>query len=412
MSREYDLVVFGATGFTGSLVCEYIAQLKDRDLRWAMVGRNNKKLQEVKARLVSYDAECEHRLNLLTADSGDREALDQVVRKTRVVISTVGPFTKYGTPLIDACVENKTHYVDITGEFNWVKSIIDKYQDKARQDGTMIVPSCGFDSIPSDLGTFMQHIRKKHGLSVASVKASVIEANGGVSGGTCQSLVEAMSDSSTTMAQTLDPYLLAPVRGTDKQPSVVMRKDKDFGQRWQAFWVMAPTNEKVVRRSWALLTQRGQGYGQLFRYKETLSLPFLPAFALTAVMVFFGPLFALMLRVGFLRRVIQKVLPGSGQGPSREARENGSYELQFYATAETEPYDHPVRVHGIVKGFKDPGYGDTCRMLAESALCIVKSHDALPGKEGGILTPATAFGDVLLDRLRADGKMVFEARDL
>ncbi|EPB81743.1 hypothetical protein HMPREF1544_11529 [Mucor circinelloides 1006PhL] len=411
--RKYDLVVFGATGFTGALTCEYLAEIQDKDLSWALAGRNLAKLEKVRERLTELDSSLKD-IDLLIADSSQPDSLDQVLSQTRVVISTVGPFTKYGTPLVEACIRQKTHYVDTTGEYPWIKKIIDTLDDKAKESKVIIVPTCGFDSVPSDLGVYMlsEYVHNKHNLDLASVKMSVTKIVGAASGGTIQSSVGVMTDPSITPQQQMDPYLLATRRGVDKPALPTMKRDYDFGNKWQAFFVMSAINEKVVRRSWSIWADRGKSYGNLFSYKESTSASFLKAFLLTSFLYTVFPIFSMLLKVPFLREKITKALPGSGEGPSTEAIAKGCFDIELVGTAESEPYDEPVRVRGIVKGFRDPGYGDTCRMVAESALCIVKSLKDLPGKEGGILTPATAFGHVLLDRLRHNNGMVFEVKDI
>lgn len=331
------------------------------------------------------------------------------------MLSTVGPFTKYGTPLVEACIRQKTHYVDTTGEYTWIKQIIDTYHDQAKQSNVMIVPTCGFDCVPSDMGVYMlsKHVHDKHNLDLAQVKMSVTEAKGGVSGGTINSMVTVMADKSLSAKEQMDPYILATRRGIDKPALPVMKKDHDFGNnRWQAFYFMSAVNIKVVQRSWSIWTERGSGYGPLFSYNESMSFGFLSALLMTSALYTLTPIFALLIRVPFIAEKILSILPSPGEGPSEEARAKGHFTLEFIGTTESEPYDEPVRVKGTVKGFRDPGYGDTCRMVAESALCIVKSLNELPGKEGGILTPATAFGQVLIDRLTHNGGMVFEVHDL
>ncbi|KAI9476400.1 MAG: saccharopine dehydrogenase [Benjaminiella poitrasii] len=413
-SRKYDLVVFGASGFTGALTSEYIAELKDDTLSWAIAGRNLGKLEKVRDRLAELDSSLKD-IDLLIADSSQPESLDKVLSQTRVVISTVGPFLKYGTPLIEACVRQGTHYVDITGEYTWAKSIIDKFDAEAKEKQVLIVPFCGFDSVPSDLGVFMisEYIHEKYQLDVSQVKMSLMHVVGGYSGGTIQSLLGMLTDSALSAEAKADPYLLATRRGIEK-PSIfpTCRRDHDFGNKWQSFFLMSPVNERVVRRSWSIWADRDKSYGSLFSYHESMSLDFLPAIIMTSLLYTIFPLTALLLNIPILSDKVKALFPGSGNGPDAESRSKGNFEIQFVATAENEPYDDPVRVRGIVKGFRDPGYGDTCRMVTESALCIVKSLKDLPGKQGGILTPASAFGHVLLDRLRHNDGMVFEVQDM
>ncbi|KAI8371660.1 saccharopine dehydrogenase [Radiomyces spectabilis] len=411
--RKYDIIVFGATGFTGELTCEYLVEINDKELRWAIAGRSRAKLQKTRERLAAIDESCQS-LDLLIADSGDLESLENAVRQARVVISTVGPFMKYGTLLVEACVRQKTHYVDITGEYPWVSQMIDRFHGEAVKNNVMIVPCCGFDSVPSDMGTFMvcDYMQSRHNLSTADVKMSLTNIVGGFSGGTIQSAVGMLADKSLSASKSTDPYLLSPIRGPDQKKLPWMNRDPDFGRRWQGCFLMSVVNEKVVRRSWGLYTERGHSYGQAFKYRETWTLSFIPALIMTMAMLTVAPLAAVALKIPAIASLASRLLPGSGAGPDREQRMKGRFEMQFVATAETEPYDEPVRVRGVVKGFRDPGYGDTCLMVAESALCIVKSLDELPGKEGGILTPASAFGHTLLNRLRANNRMVFEVKDM
>ncbi|KAI8332624.1 saccharopine dehydrogenase [Chlamydoabsidia padenii] len=412
-SRKYDLVVYGASGFTGELTCEYIIEQKDKDLKWALAGRSLAKLEKVKERLVKIDESIKD-IDLIVADSSNPESLDAFLCDTKVVISTVGPFIHHGTPLVEACLRQKTHYVDITGEYNWIKILIDKYHEQAQNDGVMIVPACGFDSVPSDLGTFMvtDYLRRQHNLDTADVKLSLVKVQGRPSGGTIQTLVQSLGDKSLSSTANFDPYLLATQKGQDKPYIPWISKDYDFGGKWQSFFIMSVVNEKVVRRSWSLYADRGQTYGKLFKYRESMTMPFIPAFFLTSILLTMMPVVSVLFKFAPIRRLAEKLLPSGGTGPDREQRAKGHFEFQLVATGETEPYDPTVRVRGIVKGFRDPGYGDTCRMVAESALSIVKNHDSLPGKQGGILTPASAFGQVLIDRLTHEGGMVFEVSDI
>ncbi|KAF7726911.1 hypothetical protein EC973_008206 [Apophysomyces ossiformis] len=406
-------LVFGASGFTGTLTCEYLMEIGDKSLKWAIAGRSLNKLEKVKESLVNID-ESARNVDILIADSNDTQSLDAVVGNTDVIISTVGPFIKYGTPLVESCIRQRTHYVDITGEYVWIKQIIDRFHEEAKQNHVMIVPACGFDSVPSDLGTFMvaDYVKSKYQLDLADVKLSLTDVRGGISGGTIHSAIEAIAGRSISVKASLDPYLLASQRGIDKRSLPLMYRDYDFGRKWQAFFVMSIVNEKVVRRSWSLATERGQGYGGLFRYKETMSMSFIPAFVFTAALLTVVPLASLLLKIPVFYRLAQRCLPAPGSGPTREQRAKGRFEMQIVADTDAEPYDQQVRVRGIVKGFRDPGYGDTCRMVVESALSIVKSFGSLPGKDGGVLTPATAFGNVLLERLRKNDGMIFEVQEI
>ncbi|KAI9269393.1 saccharopine dehydrogenase [Sporodiniella umbellata] len=407
--RKYDIIVFGATGFTGALTAEYIAGLSDKSLKWALAGRSISKLENVRDSLVEIDSSLKS-LDLLIANSDNLESLDKLLAQTRVVISTVGPFMKYGTPLVEACIRQKTHYVDITGEHPWMKQIIDNFDDKAKQGNVLIVPGCGFDSVPSDLGVFVlnEHMQKQN-LHLSDVKCSVVDMRGTVSGGTIQSFLGAATSGGTA---TLDPYLLATRRGVDKGGLPCLKKDHDFNGYWQGFFGMSPVNEKVVRRSWSIWADRGKTYGNTFSYKEYQSFGFITGVGYTFLLYTALPLVILLSGLPVIGKGFMSLLPGSGYGPTREQLKKGGYEFQFVGTSESEPYDNPIRARATVIGYRDPGYSDTCRMLTESALCIVKSLDSLPGKDGGILTPATAFGNVLVDRLRADGGMLLKAENM
>ncbi|KAL0078582.1 saccharopine dehydrogenase [Phycomyces blakesleeanus] len=412
-SRPYDIVVFGATGFTGTYTAEYLLGIGDKTIRWALGGRSLAKLEKVKERLIKLD-ESAKALDLLIADTDDPLSLDTLLSKTRVIINLVGPFTKYGTPVVEACLRQKTHYVDITGEYTWIRQIIKRFHEKAEAENIMIVPTCGFDSVPSDLGTFMvvEHLRKQHGLATESVKMSVVDIFGGLAAGTIHSGLTVMSDRSITGPQSVDPYLLSSSRGQAKPSLPWPHRDRDFHGLWQTFFIMSVVNEKIVMRSWDIQHKRGKDYGRLFTYHETQSMPFIQAMLFSVAFFVLLPLISLLTKSQFCLEKIQQMLPDSGTGPTPEERAKGYSSIEFLATAETQPYEDPVQVRGIVKGFGDPGYSDTCRMVSESALCIIKSLDTLPGKQGGILTPATAFGNVLLDRLRINNGMLFEVKEV
>ncbi|KAL9538691.1 hypothetical protein MBANPS3_010743 [Mucor bainieri] len=286
----------------------------------------------------------------------------------------------------------------------------------------MIVNSCGFDSVPSDLGVFMlsKYVKEKHPMSeLANVKMSVTRVVGAYSGGTMQSLVLAFTDASLTNEQRSDPYLLATRRGIDKSTLLMLKRDPDFNNLWQSYFVMSGVNEKIVRRSWSIWTDRGQGYGHAFTYKESMSFDFLTALIMTSIFYTLG----LLIKVPFLCERVKRMLPDSG-GPDAASRAKGMYNMEFVGTLcernnnEQDGIDQQPnkqqRIRGIVQGFRDPGYGDTCRIVIEAALCIVQSTSTaeLPGAEGGVLTPSTAFGDALIQRLTQDKKMVFEVKDI
>ncbi|RUS21077.1 saccharopine dehydrogenase [Endogone sp. FLAS-F59071] len=429
----FRAVLFGATGFTGALAAEHLARTAPNGLKWALAGRTQKKLDDVKQGLLRINdslkvqvpplspcdctmvsltlSSCIQDLPTLIADSNDLESLDAITRETRVVVSTIGPFVKYGTPLVDSCVRNKTHYLDITGEIQWVNQIIKKYHDTAVADGTILVPCCAFDSVPSDLGAFMvvDYIHQKFERATEDVKFSLTRMTSKApSGGTIASMLEFLATSSDPNELT-DPYLVSPVRGVDKFAMPTMYYDRDFGG-WQASFLMSAVNERIVRRSFGLKAASGESYGKLFKYHESMTASFFVSVAITIGFIIGAPILVFLLKIPFLRNAIQKMVTQPGTGPSREELDRGSFEVTLVANADTEPYEDHIRVIGKVKGFHDPGYVLGSMMVVEGALAILYDKDHIPGK-GGILTPATALGYPYMDRLKKHG-MVFEVQRL
>lgn len=404
--REFDLVIWGATGFTGQLVVEYLVGRYGvgGELNWAIAGRNHDKLERVRSEHVG--PADRDKLAILLADSTDPDSLADLVHRTRVLCTTVGPYARYGTPLVAACAEAGTDYCDLTGEVQWMAQVIPTYQETARTSGARIVHTCGFDSIPSDLGTWylQQAMLDTHGVPAAHVKARVGRTRGAASGGTIASmfnmLEEAKRDPSIrkTMA---NPYALYPedIRpGQDKGDQSTPRYDPDFRQ-WTSPFIMAAVNTRVVRRSNALL---GFPWGETFRYDEAqLSGSRLSAtrnsLAAGAGMV--------ALAIGPTRKLAQRLLPAPGEGPSRKQREAGFYEIFFHGI---HPTDRSKDMRAKVTGDMDPGYGSTAKMLGEAAVCL--ALDELP-VEGGFWTPASALDGQLLDRLTANAGLTFEIID-
>lgn len=407
--RELDVVLFGATGFTGKLVAEYLAHHYGKsDLRWAIAGRSLDKLMAVRDELAGI-APSLRDLPLVIADSRDRRALDDVARRTRVVCSTVGPYALHGSELVAACVANGTDYCDLTGEPQWIRRMIDAHAESARASGARIVHCCGFDSIPSDLGTFLvqQHALEHFGAPCKQVKVFVTKLRGGASGGTIASMLGVMQEATRdpeVRKVLADPYGLNPEgerSGPDGKDPTSVRRDPDL-PGWTGPFVMAAINTRVVRRTNALL---GYRYGRDFRYLEVSAFPndargFVRATAQTAGM---GAFMAAAL-VGPVRSLLaKKVLPKSGQGPSAEQRRRGGFEMCVVGKGSAA---QPFTVSARVVGHSDPGYGETSIMLAESALCLARdgvNRDC----PSGILTPASAMGTKLLARLRRAG-MIFE----
>ncbi|MDB4942694.1 MAG: hypothetical protein JWP97_2228 [Labilithrix sp.] len=406
MSREFDIVLFGATGFTGKLVADYLATRVEKPRRWAIAGRSREKLEAVKRDLVARDARLDD-LEVLVADGHDEASLDALVPRAAVVCTTVGPFAANGKKLASACARHGTHYCDITGEVPFVRSSIDENHAVAVERKARIVHCCGFDSIPSDLGVHMlwDHAKKQGG-SLTWTKGFIGEMSGTASGGTAATVLamaeEAVRDPKVRRLlgtpHALDPEL-PRTRNTDpfEQDVHGVAFDADI-DRWTAPFVMAAINTRIVRRSNALV-----GYGDGFRYREAMSLPrgpkgFLAAAAVSAGTVGFMLSAALPPTRGLLQRF---VLPKPGEGPSKEQRDRGHFTFRLVAEGTGEG-GRSMRALATVRGTSDPGYGETAKMLGESALCLAED-DALLEPRYGVLTPASAMGMRLVDRLRRAG---------
>ncbi len=406
-SRPYDIVLFGATGFTGKLVAEYFAEhYRDSDVRIALAGRNSSKLEGVRDDLKNRFGISDW--PILIADSFDRASLDRVAHDASVVCTTVGPYAKYGAGLVAACVEHGTDYCDLTGETPFIREMLE-HHDRARETGARIVHCCGFDSIPSDIGTWMMHreMRAQHDATLRQVKFFAGESKGGFSGGTVASMMliaERVRKEPALRKILGHPYALNPAgerSGPDKNDAMGVKLDRDLGM-WTGPFVMAAINTRVVRRSNALM---GYPYGRDFRYSERMSFGKGPRGMAMASMVA-GGLTGFLAAAAFdpTRKILKKRLPDPGEGPSKEDRDNGFFVVRLIAKGQTDD-GREVELRGRVEGKKDPGYGETAKMLGESALCLALDPS---DREGGILTPASAMGDALLERLRA-ADMVFRA---
>jgi short subunit dehydrogenase-like uncharacterized protein len=412
MSKLYDIVLWGATGYTGQLVAEYLALTTDNSVRWAIAGRNQEKLEKLRESLTAVSSSLAA-LPILIGDSQDRASLDAIVAQTRVVCSTVGPYALFGTPLVAACVAQGVSYCDLTGETLWMRQNIDTFQTQAEETGARIVHCCGYDSIPSDLGTLVlqEHAQAIYGRYCAEVQCISWATSGGFSGGTIASLlnmVDLAKEDKTLAKRLANPYNLVPEREPDwsQTDQDGARYDEEL-QVWTGPFMMASINSRVVRRSNAL---QGWPYGENFRYNESMRMP--NRIAATT----FGAGYKLgmgALMVPPLRDLLEeKVLPSPGEGPSAESRENGFFRFKLVGKlrpsnpVEGESVKTPpepvegVTLIGEVGDNLDPGYGSTAKMLGESALCL--AFDDLP-QRGGILTPATAMGLTLVDRLRSAG---------
>ncbi len=407
-ARTHDLVLFGATGFTGKLVAEYLAKHAPPKLRWAIAGRSKEKLEVVRNELVAVNSELAG-LPIVIADGLDEASLDALVPQANVVCTTVGPYAQYGTKLAAACAKFGTHYCDITGETPFIRASIDGNHARAQEMRARIVHCCGFDSIPFDLGVHMLwHRASEKGVKLSWVKGFAGEMKGTFSGGTVASMigvVEAAKKDPSARRILGNPYALDPdpkKGGPDGPDQRSVKFDDDIG-RWTGPFLMAAVNTRVVRRSNALLDG---AYGPSFRYAEAQTFPnMLSASMMTAGL----GAFAAGLMLPPMRKLLQKtVLPKPGEGPSREARENGFFKVRFVGETEPDADAKRFRLRGLVEGTNDPGYGETAKMLAESAMCLALDQAALDARFG-VLTPATAMGMVLIERLRRAG-MTFDVQ--
>ncbi|MEL6687143.1 MAG: saccharopine dehydrogenase NADP-binding domain-containing protein [Pseudomonadota bacterium] len=383
--REYELIVFGSTGYTGRLVAEYLQREYGDGVNWAMAGRSQDKLEAVRAEMGLPES-----VDLVVANSSDPESLKALAASTQAVVTTVGPYQLYGEPLVKACVEAGTDYVDLSGEPAWMRDMIDQYDAAAKESGARIVHSCGFDSIPFDMGVYLlqREAKAKRGEPFAKVRGRVRKMEGKFSGGTAaslgQTLVRAKKEPHI-LDWLKDPFSLSgdfsgPVQPTGHKPI----EDADLGS-WSAPFIMAAINTKNIHRSNALM---GHAYGEDFVYDE---------------MMFTGP--------GEKGQQVANYIasqdafgdnpPKPGEGPTKEERENGFYDIGFYGG---EGDDTMV---AVVTGDKDPGYGSTSKMIAEAALCLTRDVDRNT-TPGGVYTPAPAMGNALIERLEAHAGLTFK----
>ena len=395
--RDFDLIIWGATGFTGNLVCDYINKnYNERELRWAIAGRNEKKILKLQQKLKIDDS------RTIIADSSDKDSLVKMVKKSKVVCTTVGPYAKYGTNLVEACIEGETNYCDITGETQWIRRIIDRFHTKAKEKNIKIINSCGFDSIPSDMGVFYSQkiMLEKTGKYASTINMRVAGAKGGISGGTYNSLSnvleEALIDKEVRKTLT-NPYGLNPIDkqfGPDKSDLREVIFDA-VSNSWIAPFVMAGINTKIVRRSHALMDFM---YGKNFAYDEATLTGKGIAGQIRGYMSLIPIFLATRKKGSIIKKIVDFILPKSGEGPSKKTRINGYYNLRFYLTLDKMTYVSKVL------GDMDPGYGSTSKMLAESAICL--ALDEIP-ETYGILTPSVALGDSLLKRLEENAGLTF-----
>jgi short subunit dehydrogenase-like uncharacterized protein len=398
--RELDVVVYGASGFVGRLTAEYLAAHTPPGTRIGLAGRSESRLAAVRDELGGAAAAWP----LIVADSADEPALAALAARTSVVATTVGPYRAYGLPLVEACATAGTDYCDLAGEVLFMREAIDRYDAMAAGSGARIVHTCGFDSVPSDLGAFLlaEAARSDGAGELEDTTMVVRSMRGGFSGGTLASMkgqLDEMRTDKSLARVVVDPYALSPDRPAEpdlgrERDLAGVERDDELG--WLGPFVMASINTRVVRRSNAL---QGWAYGRRFRYREVMGFgsgrdaPVKAAAVATGVTALgaglsFGP----------TRQLLDRVLPSPGEGPSEAARDKGSFKIVTRArTSSGATYEARIAAAG------DPGYKATAVMLGEAALCLALDRDQLP-ERAGVLTPATAMGHRLAERLRAAGQ--------
>lgn len=387
-SRDLDIIIYGATGFTGRLVAEYLAHRyrgRDDAPKWAMAGRSLAKLAEVRD-LIGAGEETP----LIVADASDPASLDAMAESTKVVLTTVGPYQLYGAPLVAACVKAGTAYADLCGEPGWMREMIDEHQDAAKASGARITFSCGFDSIPFDLGVlFLQaEAVKRHGKPAPRVKGRVRKMAGGASGGTIASLTETLKAVAKKPSLALllkSSFALTPGFEGPSQPTGLIPEYDAATGTWTAPFVMAPINTKNVHRTNYLL---GHAWGDDLVYDEMMMTTIGDAGKAMAEAIAKANPFG-----------DAKLQPG--EGPSKEERENGFYDVLFVGE-----YPDGTMVRASVQGDRDPGYGSTSKMLAETGIALLENNG-----EGGVWTPGALLGQALIDRLTANAGLTFQIED-
>ena len=384
--REFDVIVYGASGYTGKLVADYIEKEygNNDSLKWALAGRNKDKLLNIRRELNLNSS-----LSILEVDSNDQASLDVMTSSAKCILTTVGPYQLYGSSLVGSCAKNGTDYVDLTGEPGWMYEMINAHKETAEKSGARIVFSCGFDSIPFDLGVYFvqQAVQSKFGKPAQHVRGRVKAMNGEFSGGTIASLGATMAtlkEKPELIKVLANPFSLTegfegPAQLDDSK--VLLDEKLDM---WVAPFVMAPINTKNIHRSNTLLDFQ---YGKDFCYDEMMiggkgEEGKQIADAMTSANHMGGD-----------------NVPQPGEGPSKESREQGNYDVIFFADIDGET------VEARVTGDMDPGYGSTSKMITESAICLVQD---CPNLKGGIYTPAPAMGEKLIKRLTDKAGLTFD----
>jgi len=407
MSKQYDIIVYGASSFVGQILTQYLSQhlTEKSEIKWALAGRNKAKLAQVQASTETKD------IDVIIAEAGDSRSLDAMCRQAKVIISTVGPYALYGEPLIKSCVENGCDYVDLTGEVQWIDRMLGKYEEKAKKSGARIVNCCGFDSIPSDMGAYFlqQQAQQRFGQALAATKMAVKKIRGGASGGTIASVInltkEAVNDPSLR-AKLLDPYLICPDSNQHQKSNLDNDSaffDVDF-DAWTTPFIMAGINTRVVFRSNTLMNY---AYGKDFEYSEVMLTGNKSGSKRNAKGMAFGvKAFLVLAAMAPTRWFLEKyLLAKPGEGPTPKEQEAGFFDIRHLAKTEGGEI-----IEIKVTGDKDPGYGSTGKMLAQAALCLAKDVSR-EEKGGGFWTPASIFGSKLITRLEEHAGLTFELVD-
>ncbi len=391
-NREFDIVVWGATSFVGEIVAEYLVQ-RPGDFRLALGARNPEKLDKV---IHSLGVD----LPTVLGDSFDHNFLDEMTARTKVVLSTVGPYQKYGEPLLAACAKNGTDYCDLTGETPFIRQMMDKYDSAAKSSGARIVNCAGFDSLPSDLGVLYLNdfCEREFDSSVKTVEMQVRAAKGGLSGGTIASAIETIDQlkANPSLNKLLqNPYAVCPdgKRSGVRQPGLSGARKSKFTGNWLHAFVMGPVNTKIVHASNARMSYP---YGEDFEYSEWQLAPNALAAYLTSLSL---GLLMLALYLPWTRRLLSRYLPAPGEGPSREQQLNGRFELHFNGLTR-----NGRKALCRVTGDADPGYGSTAKQISEVALKLVETEGS-----GGFQTPASSLGLDLIEPLVEHAGLTFEA---
>ncbi|MFQ3248677.1 saccharopine dehydrogenase family protein [Glaciecola sp.] len=394
--NKFDFILYGATSFVGQIMAEYLAGYAGEKFTWAMAGRSESKLQALKARLNLTD------IPHFVAEADDEIALKALCVETNAIVSTVGPYALYGETVVKVCAQSGTDYCDLTGEPQWIKQMLDKYEAEAKKSGARIVHCTGFDSIPSDLGVYkLQQVCIEESAKPAKhIKMRVRRLKGAASGGTIASMLNVFKETKENPALRrvlVNPYVLCPIGHPFKQRQK-NHKGAEFDASlgiWTMPFVMASINERIVHRSNALL---GNQYGEDFLYDEAMSAK--GRFQAWTTTLSLGA-FMLAASISPLRSLLAKyVLPKPGEGPSEEQQLNGMFDMRFYAKLE----NGEQRVVKVV-GDRDPGYGSTGKMLAQAVLCLSKDVPDLPG---GFWTPASALNEPLIERLATHAGVTVE----